>query len=191
MSFLLETQRLLLRPFELRDIHSLSEYRSDPEVERYQGWDAPFSIERARSFVAAMQNAKPGLPGDWYQVAIALRQPAPQQPGLLIGDCVFCLLREDPSQAEIGFTLARAYQGQGYAYEAVSRLLSYLFGNLGLHRVLANCDVQNHASARLMERLGMRREAHLIDSLWFKGAWASEYWYAILRYEWEQNKEFR
>jgi RimJ/RimL family protein N-acetyltransferase len=106
----------------------------------------------------------------------------------MIGDVAFTILKEDERQAEIGFTLARRYHGQGYAGEAVERLLAHLLGERRLHRVRANCDVENTASARLLERVGMRREAHLVESLWFKGHWASEYWYAILREEWEARQ---
>jgi RimJ/RimL family protein N-acetyltransferase len=63
-------------------------------------------------------------------------------------------------------------------------LLDYLFNELNLHRVIAECDVENIASYRLLERLGFRREAHLIENIWFKGAWGSEFHYAILEREW-------
>ena len=104
----------------------------------------------------------------------------------MIGDCAFCVLTEDPRQAEIGYTLARAHQGNGLASEAVLRLLAYLFDTLGLHRVRARCDADNLASAKLLERVGMRREAHYIENAWFKGKWGSEYEYAILDKEWAQ-----
>jgi RimJ/RimL family protein N-acetyltransferase len=71
--------------------------------------------------------------------------------------------------------------------EAARRLLDYLFETFGLHRVSAICDVENTASARVLERLGMRREGHFVESVWFKGRWGSEYGYALLRREWEQQ----
>jgi aminoglycoside 6'-N-acetyltransferase len=175
---------LLLRPFDNGDLEPFVAYRSDPEVARYQGWDAPYSEEQARLFLDDMKKRKPGLPGWWYQIAIELRQS-----GALIGDCAFCVLADYPQQAEIGFTLAQAYQGRGYAAEAVTRLLDYLFGDLKLHRVRAVCDVENMASSRLLERLGMRREAHFVQNTWFKGRWSSEYWYAILREEWAARQQ--
>jgi RimJ/RimL family protein N-acetyltransferase len=66
-------------------------------------------------------------------------------------------------------------------------LLEYLFGELHLHRVIATCDVENIASFRLLERIGMRREAHLVENIWFKGAWGSEYSYALLYREWSRG----
>ncbi len=64
------------------------------------------------------------------------------------------------------------------------RLLDYLFCELALHRVTATCDALNDASAKLLERVGMRREGHFIENIWFKGAWGSEYNYALLQREW-------
>ena len=80
------------------------------------------------------------------------------------------------------------FQGKGYATEGVLCLLDYLFGELKLHRVQANCDPENLASAHLMKRVGMRLEGQLLESFWFKGRWADEDWYAILQKEWEHIK---
>jgi RimJ/RimL family protein N-acetyltransferase len=73
----------------------------------------------------------------------------------------------------------------------VSCLLGYLFGELHLHRVSAICDAENLASARLLERVGMRREGHFIENIWFKGAWGSEYSYAILQSEWSERQNIQ
>jgi RimJ/RimL family protein N-acetyltransferase len=178
---ILETERLILRPFRDSDLEPFLAYRSDPEVARYQGWDMPYTAEKAAEFIAEMKNSPPRPPGEWYQLAIELKANR-----RMIGDCAFYLLAEDQRQAEIGYTLSRNYQGSGYGAEAVRRLLGYLFDELQLHRVRANTDAENTASARLLERVGMRREAHHIQSLWFKGRWSSEYWYALLRDEWSE-----
>ncbi len=184
MPLILETPRLFLRTFEDRDTAIFASYRSDPEIARYQGWEAPYSLEQAARFVAEMKSLQPGIPGRWYQIAIENKSSRE-----FIGDCAFQILLEDQRQAEIGFTLARAYQGQGYATEAATHLLEYLFTNLTIHRVRANCDPENKASARLLERLGMRHEGHFIESLWLKGRWYDEDWYAILRREWRLRRE--
>jgi len=152
-------------------------------VARYQGWDAPYRLEQATAFLREMRRTRPEESGSWYQVAIESKAL-----GHLIGDRAFRVPADDGRQAEIGFTLARTAQGQGYASEAVTALLDDLFGTLGLHRVYAVCDVENAASARLLERVGMRREGHFVESVWFKGRWASEYWYAILRAEWAARR---
>lgn len=186
MALRLETDRLILRPFQDSDLKTFVAYRSGPEIARYQGWDAPYSEEQGRTFIDEMKHQRPAVPGWWYQLAIELKSC-----GEMIGDCAFCVLSDSTRQAEIGYSLARAYHGNGYAAEAVSRLLDYLFDDLKLHRVRAVCDVENVPSSRLLERIGMRREAHFVQSTWFKGRWASEYWYAILRHEWLANKSSR
>ena len=183
MSLILETPRLILRPFRDDDAPVFSRYRSDPEVARYQGWAAPYRLKQAIQFINHMKAATPGAPGQWYQVAFERKAD-----GVVIGDCVFKVLEDDIHQAEIGFTLAGEYHGQGYASEGVGRLLGYLFEEINLHRVRANCDPQNAASIRLMKRLGMRHEGRWIKSLWYKGAWADEDWFAILREEWERSR---
>jgi RimJ/RimL family protein N-acetyltransferase len=164
------------------DLRAFSEYRSDPEVARYQSWDAPYSLDQAAAFWEELKRTQPGAPGAWYQLAVE-RQSCPG----IIGDCAFHILEDDAQQAHIGFTFSRLYQKQGYATEAVRGLLDYLFEELQIHRVSAICDVENKASARLLERVGMRREAHFIENIWFKGAWGSEYLYAVLEREWKSG----
>lgn len=183
MPLCLETARLLLRPFQDSDLESFLAYRNDPDVARYQSWESPLSHERGLALIGAMKEVQPDDPNAWNQIAIELKATS-----ALIGDCVFHRLAEDPRQAEIGYSLARHYQGQGYASEAILRLLAYLFEDLRLHRVRAICDVDNRASIRLLERLGLRREGHFIESYWHNGRWTSEYWYGLLQREWGQRR---
>lgn len=109
---------------------------------------------------------------------------AGRQTNELIGDCGLQILGPDSRQARFGVTVAREFQGRGYATEAIAGLLDYLFREMNLHRVQADVDPQNVPSCSLLERLGLRREGHFRQSLWFKGRWADEYLYAILREEW-------
>ena len=176
-----KTSRLLLRPFQETDLAAFAAYRSDPAVARYQSWTSPYTIDQAIAFFHEMELAQAGAPGTWYQFAVERQN----QPGL-IGDCAFQVFADDERQAQIGFTFSPAYQKQGYATEAVMGLLDYLFSEMRLHRVTATCDIENEASVRLLERLGMRREAQFIESIWFKGTWGSEYVYALLNKEWSQ-----
>jgi RimJ/RimL family protein N-acetyltransferase len=176
----LQSIRLVLRPFEERDIETFARYRSDPEVARYQGWEAPYGLDQAAAFVADMLMRRPGEIGLWCQMALENKGS-----GEMLGDCAFQILEDDPRQAEIGLTVARAYQGKGYGTEAAACLLGYLFDDLDLHRVRANIDPRNGASARVLERVGMRHEGTFVESLWFKGYWADEDWYAILQNEWK------
>jgi aminoglycoside 6'-N-acetyltransferase len=178
MDLPLETIRLILRPFRETDAQAFSDYRSDPQVALYQGWAAPYPLEQAVEFVAEMVAKNPGQPGQWYQIALERKEDS-----RLIGDCSFHL-NEDGRQAEIGFTLASSAQGQGYAAEAVDCLLKALFGDLQLHRVFANVDPANTRSINLLTRLGFRDEGCFRQSMWLKGEWVDEQWYALLREEW-------
>lgn len=178
MSFHLpiETPRLILRKFQHQDMQKLLAYRNDPEIAKYQIWSLPYREESAQALYKYLETTTPGTVGQWYQIASELKTT-----GEIIGDCAFCILERDEKQAEIGFTLAREYQGQGYATEAGSYLIKSLFVNFDLHRICANCDPRNHNSVKLLKNLGMRQEAHLIKSFWLKGEWVDEMWFAILR----------
>jgi RimJ/RimL family protein N-acetyltransferase len=194
MPFPLSTPRLLIRPFRDSDLEPFLAYRNDPLVAEYQGWDVPYARERALDFVNEMKT-KQFVAGEWLQLAVEHRESplsprertegSPTRGGEgLIGDLALHPMQSDLRQAFLGYTFARAHWGHGYATEAVQRLLDYMFRDLGLHRVVAECDVLNNASYRLLERLGFRREAHFIENAWFKGRWSSEYHYALLQKEW-------
>jgi ribosomal-protein-alanine N-acetyltransferase len=174
----LYTSRLVLRRFSEPDLPRFMAYRNDPAVARYQSWEG-IELAEATEFIQCHQSQKAGVPGQWLQIAIALKNT-----GVLLGDCAFKIQEDDPRQATIGVTLARQNQGQGFAREALACLLDAIFERLKLHRVVADTDVENTASWKLLERLGLRREGHLKQSLWFKGRWADEYLYAMLREDW-------
>jgi RimJ/RimL family protein N-acetyltransferase len=150
------TARLVLRRFRPEDVDAFAAYRSDPEVARYQGWDAPYSREEAEAFVASLTGLGPGRPGTWFQFAVAPRAGAP-----LLGDCALRTSRRDPRRGELGFTFARAHQGRGYATEAAAAVLAYAFGTLGMARVEAVIDTRNRRAAHLLERLGLACEGAL------------------------------
>jgi RimJ/RimL family protein N-acetyltransferase len=174
----LSSDRLLLRPLRESDLSALCRYRSDPLVARYQSWTT-FTEEQGHQLITDQARRQPGVPGTWFQMAIEHKDS-----GHMIGDCGLHTLRDSPRQAEVGFTLAREHQGKGYATEAVACLFDYVFGKLRLHRAIAVTDARNGPAARVLERLGMRREGHFIENIWFKGAWGDEYLYALLHHEW-------
>jgi len=180
MIFTLETDRLHIRRFQDSDLEPFWAYRNDPEVARYQGWDVPYPREKAQEFIAEMKTKDPSIQGEWFQAAIEETTSAE-----LVGDAAFYLKKDDP-QAYIGCTIARPHWRKGYGIEVTRRLLKYLFGELDLHRVIAITDVENIASFGVLDRMGFRREGHFVENLMFKGKWASEYHYAMLKREWEK-----
>jgi RimJ/RimL family protein N-acetyltransferase len=174
----IESERLFLRRFRDSDLTTFLVYRNDPEVARYQSWDS-FDEREARAFIREMASVHLGVPGEWFQFAIESKEA-----GELVGDCALQVDGQEPYRAEFGFTLAREHQGKGFASEAVSRLLDYAFESLQLHRIFAIADCRNKPSWTLLERVGLRREGHFLENVWFKGEWSDEYLYAVLKDEW-------
>ncbi|CAA9232346.1 MAG: hypothetical protein AVDCRST_MAG83-1205 [uncultured Arthrobacter sp.] len=119
-----------------------------------------------RAFCTVKTVPLPGVPVQWYQFALGEREG-----GVLIGDLALEVNDAKPSMAELGFTLAPEYQGNGYGLEAVRGLLGYAFGTLHLRRLTAVTDALNYSAALLLDRVGMRREAYFQENIFFKGAW--------------------
>jgi RimJ/RimL family protein N-acetyltransferase len=175
----LETARLVLRPFEAGDLDELHAFHSLPEVARFLYWEA-----RDREQVRAVLDTKvrQGVLEDEGQVlalAVVWREA-----GGVVGEVSLHWLSRRHRQGELGFVFHPRYQGRGLATEAAEAVLGLGFDGLGLHRMIGRCDALNVASARVMERLGMRREAHFVENELFKGAWGDELVYAMLEDEW-------
>lgn len=173
------TPRLLLSQLQVGDAPTMFGYRSDPEVCRYQTFE-PSALADVEEFIGSLQSNPFDTPGLWYQFAIRL-----QESGVLIGDIGVHFIEEDPRQVEIGFTVSPLHQGHGFATESVVGLLDYLLGTIQKHRVCASVDPRNEASIALLKRIGMREEAHFRKSLWFKGEWADDMVFGILKSEWK------
>jgi RimJ/RimL family protein N-acetyltransferase len=178
----LVTERLTLRPFQPRDLEAFVAYRSDPAVARYQSWDSTYSMADAESFLASQRGVAFGRPGEWLQLAMVDREK-----GRVCGDCAVRIAADQPETAEIGVTLAPASQGKGLATEALTALLTELFEQRGIHRVFAEADDRNAPVQRLLERLGFRCEARLVEADWFKSEWSTLRVYALLDREWRVN----
>ena len=178
----LESARLILRRFTDADLAPFLAYLNDPEVERYQTWES-YTKREAQAAIDTQKELVPGVLGRWFTFALESKET-----GALVGHVALSVKAEDERQAEIGFTLAREYHGKGLGFEAASRVLDYVFSELKLHRVTAITDCANTRSVALLERLGMRREGHFIQNVWFKGKWGDEYSYAILRDEWLRQR---
>src|SRR5262249_37573666 len=106
--------------------------------------------------------------------------------GKPVGDVALNWSSAEHRAGEIGFIVDPTRQRRGYATEASRAMLRWAFEDFGLHRVVGRLDARNTASARVLERLGMRLEAHHVENEWVKGEWQSELQYAILRREWDR-----
>jgi len=177
------TERLSIRPLQVGDAEAIFRYRSDPLISRYQNWE-PGSVGAVRVFIADLAGIGIDTPGRWYQLGLFVRTS-----GEMAGDCGVCVQEQDPRQVEIGITLAGEFQRRGLATEALRSVLGYLFIELEKHRVYGSVDPRNAPSLALLERVGMRREAHFVESLWFKGIWADDVIFAMLRREYLAKQE--
>lgn len=173
---MLETERLVLRPFKETDAEGLHAYLGDEEVVRYEPYGA-MTMEECR-----LEAARRASDEAFWAVCLA--------DGTLIGN-LYLSGADEFGTREIGYVFARACWHKGYATEAARRLMAYAFERLATRRIIALCDTRNAASFALMERLGMRREGEFKKNVGFKTdahgntIWTDSYQYAILKEEFE------
>jgi len=175
----LETERLVLRPFEQSDTDALCAIHSDEPNARYLYNEARTREQVEQLLERKIAGSSLRAEGEWLSAAAVL--PAT---GELVCDVSLHWESEAHKQGEIGFIAHPAHHGHGYATEAARPLLAFAFEELGLHRVVGRLEARNIASARVLEKLGMRREALFVENEWVKGEWQSELVYAMLAREW-------
>ena len=118
----------------------------------------------------------------WRSIVRGISEPPG---GSLVGLCGLAILR-GAEEGEIWYLVEPESWGKGIATEAVTHLLDYGFGELGLHRIWATCLPENPASARVLEKVGMRKEGFLVKNLKIHGTWKSSFLYAKLAEEWNR-----
>ena len=172
------SERLIMRPMLLDDAGAIFKYRSDSNTNKYQGW-IPTSIDEVRTFIKDNISPVIDIAETWFQMVIIKKSSHE-----LIGDIGIHFLDQENYQLEIGCTLNKSEHGNGYAIEALKEIISYMFTKLNKHRIITSIDPDNTKSVALVERLGFRKEAHFIKSLWWKGEWVDDLVYAMLKEEW-------
>jgi len=174
----IRTERLVLRAVRPDDLDDMLTYYSDEDVARHLPF-GPFDRTATESKVERLcANTHPTVAEDVLSLAI-------EHEGTAVGDLMLRLKAgEPPSVAEVGWVMNPAYGGRGLATEATRALLDLAFEHYGLHRVFAQLDPRNITSARLCERLGMTKEAHLRQDWFGKGEWTDTAIYGLLREEW-------
>ncbi len=151
----LETERLVLRPYREEDAAEVYRVFSDPEVFRYTPDTVYASIETARAFIReAMWLAATFDPPSTFRHFLAVLRRAD---GRYLGMAGVGGVEYDRTQNEIFYILAREAWGQGYATEAAREVLRYAFRDLGIPRVIGIVQAANVASARVLEKVGLRR----------------------------------
>jgi len=179
----LTTERLTLRPFIESDIEARHRYRRLGDVSRYL-YQAPLTVEQSRKGMWDGRSAfRFSEDGDDLLLAVETRSEP-----RIVGEVVLKLANATAAQAEIGWIFDPMHGGKGYATEAAGALMAWGFEEFEAHRVFARLDALNVASERLCQRLGMRREAHLVENDRDGDRWGSEYVYAILRREFAASR---
>ena len=175
------TERMLLRPYTDDDLAAFTDLHGRDDVARYLPWETrtPDESRAALERHRAMELTKDG---DGITLAATDRET-----GRLVGEFVLFLRSLEHRGGEIGYVLHPDFQGRGYATEGARASLELAFDVMGMHRVVARIDARNTGSAAVLERLGMRREALLVQNEWFKGEWSDEVDYAMLESEWKST----
>jgi RimJ/RimL family protein N-acetyltransferase len=178
----IETPRLLLRPFEKRDLEAVMAYHVLPDVQRYLDWKGRDRGECVVAIESMSRQRRFNRPGDVVSLAIVRGCDS-----RVIGQVSLRWTDATASQAEMRFAINPAFRGQGYCTEAVRAVLDVAFGQLGFHRVFARCGAKNRGSAQMLKGLGMRLEAHYREHALFQGEWDEELHFAILDREWQRG----
>jgi [ribosomal protein S5]-alanine N-acetyltransferase len=172
----IETERLLLRKITLNDASDMFEYASNPEVSEYTMWSTHTSIEDTKYFLKSLTKMyKRKELVDWGIVHKAEKK--------FIGTCGFVEWSMTHSRAEIGYALSARYWREGYMSEAANAIIEFGFREMLLNRIVGRCEVNNIASARVMEKVGMQLEGILRQQLFVKGRYWDLKIYSILREE--------
>lgn len=174
----LVSERLSIRPLTPDDLARHFAIYSNADVVRYL-YEEPFDLEGARQHLKRRCSNGLLAEGSWINLGVDVRDE-----GVLVGEVGLALLSVAHAHCEIGYVFDPAYVGMGYATEATALMIELAFSALGAHRVSGRLDARNSASARVLERLGMRREGHLVENEFVKGEWTDEVIYAVLDYEW-------
>ena len=172
----IRTPRLTLRDFVASDFDAVHAYASDPQVTRYMFY-GPRTEAETRAYLDRMLRTQRETPRTTWELAAVRTSDA-----RLVGACDLTL--EQPFEADLGFIFARDAWGLGYATEGACALVRAGFDELGVARIFATCDVANRASARVLEKAGLRREATLDRHKHANDRWWTSFLYAVRRAEW-------
>jgi ribosomal-protein-alanine N-acetyltransferase len=173
----IETKRLLLRDLKETDVRAVHDYASDPAVVRYMDW-GPNNREETEAFIQRALEAQKEKPRHHYTLAITLKVDKK-----LIGSCGVHVSNPDNREGWIGYCFNKQFWGKGYATETAKTLVEFGLKKLCLHRVFATCDPENTASARVLEKTGMKFEGHIREHKLVKGKWRDSLLYAVINQE--------
>ena len=175
------TQRLRLREFESGDWPAVLAYQSDPRYLRFYPWEDRIEQD-AREFVEAFLVLQKEQPRLNFQLVVEIKGE-----GKLIGNCGIRIDEPGGDVANIGYEIDPEYWGHGYATEAASTMVNFGFLRLKMRRIWAECLAENQASARVLEKTGMKLSVFKPKQAFIKGGWYDQLVYAIDYQEWSGN----
>jgi RimJ/RimL family protein N-acetyltransferase len=178
LAYPLATERLLIRALTPDDLERHYTMFSDPDIVRYL-YFGPFDHAAAEEHLARRSMVELPSEGGWINFGVEVKGE-----GVLIGELAMGFISAAHAHYEVGYVFDAAYEGHGYATEGAAMIVELAFAGLGAHRVSGRLDARNVPSARVLERLGMRREALFVENEFVKGEWTDELVYAILESEW-------
>lgn len=164
MPFPLLTERLSIQPLAMGDLDSFVEYRTDPDIARFQSWDTSYSRQQAQELIESQAGVQLPKQGDWLQLAIH-----DQASGQHVGDLAIHAVIEQDDTFELGFTIAKKHQRQGFASESVRAMIEHLSTVAQAKKVIATTDRRNLSSIKLLMGLGFVPEATKSWTEEFKG----------------------
>ena len=173
----LQTPRLLLRRFTMDDAQAMfDQWCNDPEVTRFLSWGPHGTIDKTKRLLKSWKQRYEDTM--FYNWCIEFE-------GLPIGGIDLIMRSEKSLRAELGYCLSNRYKGRGLVTEAACAVLTFAFEDVGLHKICAKHDVENPASGRIMQKLGMRQEGYMkLDAQRLDGTYSDMVLYGILRDEW-------
>lgn len=177
-----ETQRMCLRPYRLTDLAEFADMHGRDDVARYLPWE---TRDTEASQAALERHQVVVLEKDHDGITLA---GIDKDTCRLVGEFVLFLRSLEHRGGEVGYIVHPDFHGRGLATEGARAVLQLGFEDMGMHRIIARIDTRNVASAAVLTRLGMRKEAHLVQNELFKGEWSDEADYAILEQEWSSTE---
>lgn len=184
MTLPIETKRLILRKYEDRDVEDIVEYSLGADFWLARNLDWEPTEEGVKAYYEPRRDVYPESYPGWLNLVIEFKAESK-----VVGNVGIGVTNKEQGQASVGWLLGCQYQGQGIATEAAKAVVAFGFESMGLHRIFARTGSLNTRSWRLMEKIGMRREAHFRESHKVKGEWDDEFVYAVLADEWRQMQQ--
>ena len=177
----LQTERLVLREVRLEDGPALQAFQNRPEQWQRMAMEPEEFADGTLRVQRYFEHRGPDFERRLF-VYVAHERSL----GVLVGQ--IGLSRSHPALASLGFSVATEYWRKGYAAEMAIRLIEFGFDELGLHRISADVAIENDASKRVLDKIGMTYEGTARDCIWAQGRWWTESQYAILVDDYRTNK---